>query len=658
MSEVAALGGRAPARALRPGLALPALGALLAASALASLAVGAFYVAPADVLAVVAHRLHLAPAPDVSPQAAAVVWAVRAPRTLLAAGVGAALGASGGVMQGVFRNPLVDPGLFGVSSGAGLGAVAAIVLGAKLARGLPPALAPYVTQAAAFAGALAATWLWLRLARAGGRANLAGQLLTGIAINAGAASLLGFLVFLANDAQLRTITFWNLGSVGGATWPLLAALALALAPALALLPRLARPPARRPAARRGRGGAPWFFRRKDESHGHRPGRARRRRLGRRRRRRLVRRPGRAPPRAPLARPRPPAPRAGRRARRARRPGRAHPRRPRRAAPRGRHRRARRPLLSRAARARGAPVFAVIEARALAYRAGGRALVDGVDLRVEPGELVCLLGPNGAGKSTLLRLLAGELRPSAGSALVLGRELARWAPRELARVRAVMAQESRLEFAFRALDVVLLGRAPHLLGAEGPRDHAVARGAMAEAGVLALAERSYPTLSGGERQRVQAARALAQIWDVPGPRALLLDEPTASLDWPHQHALLALLRRLAGEGVAVVCVLHDLHLAAQYATRVVLLRRGRVVRDGPPREAFVPELLRETFDVRVLVFDHPTLGFPLVLSADAASAPLGPRSDAPASPAARPSGPAPPPDARRPDAPHAPTEAPP
>lgn len=241
MSEAATLTGATPARTLTPRLALPALAALLAACALASMAVGAFYVAPADVLAVVAHRLHLRGAPDVSPQAAAVVWAVRAPRTLLAAGVGAALGASGSVMQGVFRNPLVDPGLFGVSSGAGLGAVAAIVLGARIAGGLPPALAPYATQAAAFAGALAATLLWLRLARTGGRGGPAAQLLTGVAINAAAASLMGFLISSANDAQLHTITFWNLGSVGGATWPLLAALALTLAPSLALLPRLARP---------------------------------------------------------------------------------------------------------------------------------------------------------------------------------------------------------------------------------------------------------------------------------------------------------------------------------------------------------------------------------------------------------------------------------
>ncbi len=239
-AALSVVGGAAPAWS-RPRCALAALAGLLAASALLSLTIGAFYVAPGDVIAVLAHRLHLRGAPDVSPQAAAVVWVVRAPRTLLAAAVGAALGASGGVMQGVFRNPLVDPGLFGVSSGAGLGAVAAIVLGARVVGGLPPALAPYATQAAAFAGALGATLLWTRLARAGGRANLAGQLLTGIAINAACASLLGFLVFLANDAQLHTITFWNLGSVGGASWPLALALVPALAPALALLPRLARP---------------------------------------------------------------------------------------------------------------------------------------------------------------------------------------------------------------------------------------------------------------------------------------------------------------------------------------------------------------------------------------------------------------------------------
>ncbi|MCU0687705.1 MAG: heme ABC transporter ATP-binding protein [Polyangiaceae bacterium] len=268
-----------------------------------------------------------------------------------------------------------------------------------------------------------------------------------------------------------------------------------------------------------------------------------------------------------------------------------------------------------ARPASRPPEPFFEAEALRFSVGGRALVDGVDLTVAPGELVCLLGPNGAGKSTLLRLLAGELKPSGGLVRVLGRPLERWAPLELARLRAVMAQESRLEFAFRASEVVLLGRAPHLQGAaEGPRDRAAARDALAAADALPLADRSFPTLSGGEKQRVQAARALAQIWGVEGPRGILLDEPTSNLDWPHQHALLERLRRLASEGVAVVCVLHDLHLAAQYATRVALLCRGRLLRHGPPREVFEPALVREAFGVESLVFDHPLLGFPLVLAA--------------------------------------------
>lgn len=169
---------------------------------------------------------------------AAVVWLLRLPRVLLALLVGAALGGGGAAMQGVFRNPLADPGLIGVSAGAALGAVGMIVLGSAVAAVLPWATGALGVALAAFAGGLLATWLVYRMgARHGGVATL---LLAGVAINAMAMAGVGLMTYLANDQQLRSLTFWSLGSLGGATWSRLAVAAPLIVLPLALLPRSAR----------------------------------------------------------------------------------------------------------------------------------------------------------------------------------------------------------------------------------------------------------------------------------------------------------------------------------------------------------------------------------------------------------------------------------
>lgn len=255
---------------------------------------------------------------------------------------------------------------------------------------------------------------------------------------------------------------------------------------------------------------------------------------------------------------------------------------------------------------------MIEARHLSYRVASRALVDGVTFRAAPGEVVVLLGPNGAGKSTLLRLLSGELAPSAGDVYLGGDRLPGLAPRTRATRLGVLPQHSELAFPFSCYEVVLLGRTPHVAHVETPHDHAIARLAMAATDTQRHEDRPYTTLSGGERQRVQASRVLAQIWEGPDARALLLDEPTSSLDLVHQHTTLRLARRMAEDGCAVVCVLHDLNLAAQYADRLVVLRAGRIVAEGPPAEVLRVELLADVFDVDGLVVRHPELDCPLVI----------------------------------------------
>lgn len=257
----------------------------------------------------------------------------------------------------------------------------------------------------------------------------------------------------------------------------------------------------------------------------------------------------------------------------------------------------------------------LEAREVMFQVGPARLVNGVSLAVEPGEFVVLVGANGAGKSTLVRLLSGELRPTAGEVLLGGRGVRTYGTRELARLRAVLPQQTRMEFSFTAREVVAMGRWPHQQrGAPEAEEQAAVDGALAAAGVLDLAGRTFPGLSGGEQARVCLARVLAQ--DTP---VLLLDEPTAALDVRHQHRALALARELAARGRTVLAVVHDLNLAATYATRVAVMRRGSVLADGAPREVLTGEVLSEAYEhtVEVLeVGDPPRLvvtGRPVTLA---------------------------------------------
>jgi iron complex transport system ATP-binding protein len=259
---------------------------------------------------------------------------------------------------------------------------------------------------------------------------------------------------------------------------------------------------------------------------------------------------------------------------------------------------------------GSGMTTLLEVTGLTYRVGSRALVDDVDLRVEPGEVVAVIGPNGAGKSTLCGLLAGDLVPCAGDVTLGGEALQGVPTRERARRRAVLRQRSAMGFSFPVRDVVMMGRHPHLRRGRGPEraDELVVEEAMRDADVVELADRPVTTLSGGEQTRVALARVLAQHAPL-----LLLDEPTTALDLRHQHDVLAVCRRLADrDGVGVVAVLHDLGLAAAWADRIGAMRAGRMVACGPPREVLTAELVDEVFDHPVVVTDHPSEPWPVVV----------------------------------------------
>jgi iron complex transport system ATP-binding protein len=247
------------------------------------------------------------------------------------------------------------------------------------------------------------------------------------------------------------------------------------------------------------------------------------------------------------------------------------------------------------------VTPAIEIRNLSFAYEERAVLRDVILSINRGEMVGMLGPNGSGKTTLLRLLSAVLTGK-GEVKLNGRAIAAYGRRELSRLYAVVPQESRVNFPYTVAEIVLMGRASYHspFALEGTRDLEVARASMELTDCLSLSNRYLHELSGGEKQRVMISRALAQE-----PEILLLDEPSAFLDLKHQVQVFELLRRLNRErGLTIVAALHDLNLAALFFPRLIMLRDGRIYRDGSPREVLTENTIEEVYGVRVRVEQDP------------------------------------------------------
>ena len=234
----------------------------------------------------------------------------------------------------------------------------------------------------------------------------------------------------------------------------------------------------------------------------------------------------------------------------------------------------------------------------------------VTIAVPSGGFVGILGPNGSGKTTLLRALAGAVRPTRGRVLLDGLDLSTIPPRALARRMAIVPQETHLAFEYSVLEVVLMGRYPHLgtFQIEGPADFAIARDALAATGTLALQDRAFDTLSGGEKQRVIISAALAQITGAEGHGILLLDEPTVALDLAYQLELGALLQDLQRRvPIAIAVSTHDLNFAAGLCRTLVLLKQGSVLAAGPTEEVLTSAHVGDLYGVDADVTRHAATG---------------------------------------------------
>jgi iron complex transport system ATP-binding protein len=240
---------------------------------------------------------------------------------------------------------------------------------------------------------------------------------------------------------------------------------------------------------------------------------------------------------------------------------------------------------------------MLELRDLAFGYGARTVGSGVTLTLRRGEILALLGPNGAGKTTLFKTMLGLLPPLAGDVLIDNASLTSLSRIERARRIAYVPQAHATLFPFTVLDVVLMGRASQVapFSAPGRKDREVAASALERLRMAHLSERPYTEISGGERQMVLIARALAQE-----PKVLVMDEPTASLDYGNQMRVLSHIRRMAEDGMAIVLATHNPDHVFMVADRVALLHQGVLIGLGTPAEALTPESVKDLYDIDVVM----------------------------------------------------------
>ena len=246
---------------------------------------------------------------------------------------------------------------------------------------------------------------------------------------------------------------------------------------------------------------------------------------------------------------------------------------------------------------------------------GKQLLKNISFDLSPGEVLAVIGPNGAGKSTLLKTLSADLSPASGNIQLDDKALHQYSKKQLAQIRAVLPQSAEMHFPFTVQEIVEMGRTPHSNRSLSTLDKNIVMQSMEITQIADLKDRSITYLSGGERQRVQLARVLCQILGAEhNNRYLLLDEPTSALDLSHQHHVLSIVGELAKQhGIGVMVILHDLNLAALYADKVVVLKKGEVTHYGSPDDILQAQPIQNVFGISVAATRHPSHACQLIIS---------------------------------------------
>jgi len=245
---------------------------------------------------------------------------------------------------------------------------------------------------------------------------------------------------------------------------------------------------------------------------------------------------------------------------------------------------------------------ILDIRNISLNFRDKSILSNISFEVSTGEFFVIIGPNGAGKTSLLKIVSGLQKAQQGSVAIKGINITGYTRRNLSQILAIVPQHIEVGFPFTVADTVIMGRSPHLgiLGMEGKNDFDIAEEAMEFTEVSHLADRKLFQLSGGELQRVIIARAICQQ-----PEIILLDEPTTALDPSHQLKIMDLMERFRRQhNTTIIMVSHDLNLASMYGDRLMLLKEGRVIKTGDPKEVLNKSLLEESYGCRMMVDESP------------------------------------------------------
>lgn len=244
----------------------------------------------------------------------------------------------------------------------------------------------------------------------------------------------------------------------------------------------------------------------------------------------------------------------------------------------------------------------IEIKNLSFSIDDKTILNNICINIKEGSFCSIIGPNGSGKTTLLKNISAIYKPQEKKAFIDGQDVNSFTSRELGKKLSLVKQHVDSDFDFNVMDMVLMGRIPHIkrFSSEGLRDIEIAENAMKMTNVFHLKDKNIRFLSGGEKQRVMIARSIAQE-----AKILLLDEPTSHLDIHYQLEILDTIKKLNKEcGITVAAVLHDLNLASQYSDYLVLVNNGEVAACGKPEEVLKKDILSKVYNVEMMIFENP------------------------------------------------------